>query len=563
MWARFTENDRLADCAVSQQIRFDPFGGDVAAHARDEHVFDSAADIDEAVRIDLTADYSHDDASLNVGRPVNDLATFSGTPLPVDNEVGTGSYDWHGRTTPGLPNSTKLTHYGFAGTAAFDVTEDLTLKTITSWRRLKTDDYVDIDATQYEIGDVFVGVRQKQLSQEFQLAYTGDRLTGVAGLYFLKEDVGSHQEAYADDLLGFAFLNSGFLRTVDDDLTTKSYAAYANASYEVTDRVRLSGGLRYTKETKDYYRTTSTFYSMLPAFNATFEFSPDKGKWNDWSPMASLDWQVNPTTMVYLRAAKGFKSGGFNGRANSASETSEYEPETVWSYEAGFKTTIADQLRLNGAVFHSDYKDFQARIGDIDPDAAFPTPLLKVLNVGKLRIRGAELEASWTPTAALLLDGQVGYLDAEYKEFDDDRFPNDSRAFQTPAFSPKWTMRFGAQYGLDLGGGGSITFGAQTRYKSRTALAVDNTYIVYTSFVDPGTGTTTEIDGLFQKAFWMHDARIVYETANKHWAIGLYGNNLTDRAYKTDAQEFSNIGGIRTVYYGAPRTVTLRLTARY
>ena len=135
--------------------------------------------------------------------------------------------------------------------------------------------------------------------------------------------------------------------------------------------------------------------------------------------------------------------------------------------------------------------------------------------------------------------------------------------FQTPAFSPKWTLRFGGQYGFDLGGAGSITLGAQSRYKSRTALAVDNTYIVYGSFVDPGVGTTEEIDGLFQKGYWLHDARIVYETTDKHWAVGLYGNNLTDRAYKTDAQEFSNIGGIRTVYYGAPRTVTLRLTARY
>src|SRR5690606_31251106 len=155
---------------------------------------------------------------------------------------------------------------------------------------------------------------------------------------------------------------------------------------------------------------------------------------------------------------------------------------------------------------HTDYKDFQARIGDVDPDAVVPTPLLKVLNVGKLRIRGAELEAAWTPVQGLLLDGQVGYLDAEYKEFDDDRFPGDSRAFQTPAFSPKWTLRFGGQYALDLGGSGSITFGAQTRYKSRTALAVDNTYIVYTSFVDPGVGTTDEIDGLFQKGYWLHDA---------------------------------------------------------
>ena len=117
-------------------------------------------------------------------------------------------------------------------------------------------------------------------------------------------------------------------------------------------------------------------------------------------------------------------------------------------------------------------------------------------------------------------------------------------------------MRYGAQYGFDLGNSGSITLGAQTRYKSKTALAVDNTFIV------GAVGTTTEVDGLFQKAYRVHDARIVYETADKHFALGLYGNNLSDRAYKTDAQEFSSVGSIRTVYYGAPRTVTLRLTAR-
>ena len=513
-------------------------------------------------RFDLTADYSKDDASLNVGRPVNNLASAFGVVLAVGNAVGTGSYDWKGRTSPGLPNSTKLTHYGFSGTAALDVTDAVTLKSITAYRDLKTDDYVDIDASQWQVGDVFVGVDQKQFSQEFQLAYNGERLNGVAGLYYLKEDVTSHQEAYADDFLRFSLLLPPFtfLRTVDDDLETKSYAAFANASYEVVPSVRLSAGLRYTKETKDYFRTT-TIFSNFPGLSGTFAFAPDKGKWSDWSPMVSADWQVNPSTMLYARAAKGFKSGGFNGRANTARESSEYEPETAWSYEAGFKTTLAGQLRLNGAVFHTDYKDFQARVGEADDTTVPPTPLLTVLNVGKLRIRGAELEANWTPFTGLLLDAQVGYLDAEYKEFVDLRFPDQSRAFQTPAFAPKWTARFGGQYAFDLGSAGGITIGAQTRYKSRTALAVDNTLIVGTS---PTTGgTTTEVEGLFQKAFWVHDARIVYETADKHFALGLYGNNLSDRAYKTDAQEFSSVGNIRTVYYGAPRTVTLRLTARY
>jgi iron complex outermembrane receptor protein len=515
------------------------------------------------VRLDVTADYSHDDAALQVGRPVNNLTTVSGGTLVVTDPVGSGSYDWHGRTTPGLPNSTKLTHWGGAATLAVDLTDALTLKSITAYRNLKTDDYVDIDATQYQVGDVFVGVKQHQTSQEFQLAYSGQQLTGVAGLYYLDEHINSHQEAYANALLGPAFFNSGFKRTVDDKLVTKSYAAYANASYEIIPAVRLSGGLRYTKESKDYFRTTSTFYSLLPIFNATYVFTPPKGKWSDWSPMASIDWQATRDIMLYARAAKGFKSGGFNGRANSVKESSKYDPENVWSYEAGFKSRIADQLTLNADVFLADYKDFQARVGDVDTTTLPPTPLLTVLNVGKLRMKGAELEAAWTPVKGLLLDTQVGYLDAKYKEFVDNRFPGGSRAFQTPPFAPKWTLRLGAQYSFDMGGAGSITLGGQSRYKSRTALAVDSTYITYANFASPGVGTTTEVDGLFQKAYWVHDARIVYETANKHFALGLYGNNLTNRAYKTDAQEFSSVGGIRTVYYGAPRTVTVRFTARY
>ena len=509
------------------------------------------------VRIDLTADYSHDDAALNVGRPVNNLVTFSGGILVVTDPVGSGKYKWKGETTPGFPNSTKLTHYGFAGTAAIDLTDALTFKSITAYRNLETDDYVDIDATHYEVGDVFVGVDQHQFSQEFQLAYTSDKLSGVAGLYYLNEDIESHQEAFADDLLGPAFLNSGFLRTIDDKLNTKSYAAYANASYEIVPAVRLSAGIRYTEEKKDYWRTTSTFFSLLPAFNTTYVFAPPKGKWHDTSPMVSLDWQATPDTMVYARVAKGFKSGGFNGRANTVAESTEYDPETVWSYEAGFKTTIAKQLRLNGSVFYNDYKDFQARVSglDTDPVTGLPSPKLSVLNAGKLRIQGAELEASWTPIQNLLIDSQLGYLDAEYKEFDDARFVafGGDRSFQTPAFAPKWTLRLGTQYTFDLGGTGGITVGGQTRYRSRQALAVDNTLV----------NSDVEVEGLFQNGYWVEDARIVWENASKKLALGLYANNLTDKAYKTDAQEFSSVGNIRTVYYGNPRTFMLKFTARY
>jgi iron complex outermembrane receptor protein len=114
-------------------------------------------------------------------------------------------------------------------------------------------------------------------------------------------------------------------------------------------------------------------------------------------------------------------------------------------------------------------------------------------------------------------------------------------------------MRYGAQYSFDLGSSGGVTIGGQARYRSRQALAVDNTFI----------NTDTEIEGLFQDSYWLADARIVWENARKTLSLGVYGNNLFEKLYRTDAQEFSSIGNIRTVYFGAPRTVSVKLTARY
>jgi iron complex outermembrane receptor protein len=414
------------------------------------------------------------------------------------------------------------------------MTDALTLKSISAYRNLITRDFIDIDATELQVGDVQVNVDQEQVSQEFQVAYNSDRFQGVAGLYYLKEDISSHQEAYGNDVL---LPGLTFFRSIDDTLQTESMAAYANGSFSLTDALRVSGGLRYTREEKDYDRTTST-RSNLPVLNATYNFGPPTGVWEDVSPMVSVDYQFNPTTMAYARYAKGFKSGGFNGRANSVAESTAYEPEKVNSFEVGLKTTISGQLRLNLAAFHNDYKDFQARVSGIDEINGVPTAVLSVINAGKLQI-----------------DAQVGYLDAKYKTFDDARFSSTggSRAFQSPAFAPDWTLRFGAQYTADLSSGGALTVGGQTRYRSETALAVDNTF----------TNSTTRIEGLFQQGYWIHDARIVWEDRSRRFSIGVYGQNLADKVYKTEGQEFSSVGNIRTVYFGAPRTFTLRLTARY
>jgi iron complex outermembrane receptor protein len=515
-----------------------------------------AWDPSDSVSVDWTADYSKEDNALVLGQPLNTLTTLFGVPIVVlPAEVP--KFDFKATPTPGLPNSTKMTHEGTSLSIGWDVSDALTLRSITAYRKLEYTDYIDIDATYIETGDVLVAVDQDQASQEFQANWDSGGWKVVGGLFYMKEDIESHQEAFADDLLtgpgGFTFL-----RTIDDALKNTSWAAYANVSFALTERLNLAAGVRYTEETKDYDRSTSTFSNFPgltqdPAFAFTI-----KDTWTDTSPMLSMDFRATDNLMFYGRVAQGFKSGGFNGRANNPGEQAPYDPEEVMSYEIGLKSDWPESaVRANLSVFYNDYTDFQARVSGTatDPGTGLPSPELTVLNAGSLDIYGAELELSYQPTAALLLDAQVGYLDAEYGEFDDVRFIafGGSRAFQEPAFSPEWTARLGASYEWSLAGGSTLRLAGSAKFRSRMALSVDNTPV----------NSDVEIDGLFQDDYWVYDASLLWTLGEGRFSVGLNGRNLSDEVYRTDGQEFSSVGNIRTAYYGAPRTYSLVLTGRF
>ena len=368
------------------------------------------------VRIDISGDYSRDDAHLNVGQPLNSLTFLVGGGTALALPTNPTTYDFTARTTPSLPNSTKLRHYGGSVNASVDVTDALTLRSITAYRNLHTRDYVDIDATQLQIGDVFVGVNQNQLSQEFQANYNSGPVQAVAGLYYLREHITSHQEAYANNLVGPLLGNPTFLRTIDDDLVTKSYAAYANVSVELAPGLRLAAAAA----TRASARIISAPPRPSPRFAAADQ--PHAVRLRHQRHLAQFladgvdRYTFSPNAMIYARVAEGFQSGGFNGRANSIAERTEYQPEKVTSYEAGVRSTIAGGLRLNVTGFYNDYRDFQARVAGTGTDAVtgLPSPVLSVINAGKLTTYGFEVEAAWTPPSVpgLMFDTQIGYLHA-------------------------------------------------------------------------------------------------------------------------------------------------------
>ncbi len=524
----------------------------------------------DAIEVLLSGDYTRQHNKPTLGyltAPLIQTNFVTGATVLVPANPY-GPYDYKASTSLLPGQGQKLRHYGTSLTVNVDLAPELVLSSITAYRNLKTDFFVDIDATQFKVGDVFVGTRQHQISQELQLKYDGPKLKGVFGLYYLDEKVRSHQEAYADDLFKFATLPLTFTRFVDDRQRTKSYAAFGQATYDFTEQLSLTAGLRYTKETKTYNRFTTTvsnapfpglngltfrFPDNLPApFNADNDVSFDA-----WTPMVSLAFKPTRDTLLYASVSRGFKSGGFNGRVNGVADVTEvvngvatirpfFKPETVWTYETGAKGSFLDgRVSLSAAAFYSDYQDFQARVGG--GNQSFP-----VLNAGKLRIQGFEFEALVRPVRPLTLTASVGYLDADYKRFDDARRapsfscnPTGTAITCHPAFAPPLTMRLGADYKVPLGATASLNLGGDVRFVDKQFLSVDNR------------------PGLTEDGYTLGNLYAQLDLMNGRYYLRGQVKNVTGSLYKTDGQEFSSVGNIQTVYYGDPRVWNVTVGARF
>ena len=140
----------------------------------------------------------------------------------------------------------------------------------------------------------------------------------------------SHQESYDNNYLRYFGAPTNFTRYIDDNQGTKSYAAFGQATYDITDQLSLTGGLRYTRERKEYYRTTQTL--LFGALSAPFIFpnslpapynTLDHVDFGAWTPSATLSYKPTHNTMLYASASRGFKSGGFNGRVNGLGDVTQ------------------------------------------------------------------------------------------------------------------------------------------------------------------------------------------------------------------------------------------------
>lgn len=251
--------------------------------------------------------------------------------------------------------------------------------------------------------------------------------------------------------------------------------------------------------------------------------------------------------MAYLSYSEGFKSGGFNVRANQVAVPESAEPfddEKITTYEVGAKTTSAGgRVVLNGAYFYSDYEDIQLSVFtayDSDGDGVDDSFFGDFTNAGKGEVQGVELELAAFPTDGLTLQLSGAWLATKYTEYlsggvnvaDRQKFTN----------APEWQFGFNGTYTHALAALGSLTWQLGYTYQSE----------VY---------PTTDLSELIkQEGYGLVNASVTFATDDGAWRASLWGKNLGDEEYRTTGYNIPVLG-IHTGFYGAPRTYGL--TASY
>ncbi len=424
------------------------------------------------------------------------------------------------------PNFSNLDLFGVSLTLDYALAETVDLKSITAYRKLDAEFGRDGDNSPLTMDHTSNLYEHEQFTQEIQ--FTGLALDGklkwLAGLYYFEE---SGRDNVFVPLGGLPFLNLDELNIVEN----VSYAAFSQASYNITEDLSVTAGLRYTKENKDYrpvHRDLVSGVLLVPDDVAELDIT-------DTSPRFGVEYRWNESFFTYASVSKGFKSGGFTGRTVDPQPAARpFKPEKVWAYEVGFKSDLADgRIRLNGAAYYTDYTNLQV----VNQEGITPI----TVNAGKAEIKGGEIELQALVTDDLVLNVGLSYTDAKYSEITDPfaTININSKFANTPEFS----STAGLDYTHDLEGGGSIMLHGDWNYNSKIYNNAENT------------------PELTQPAVHLFNASVTYSHSSERWQLAFGGRNLSDERYIISGFDQPGVGFTEGTY-ARPREwyLTLRLS---
>jgi len=410
-----------------------------------------------------------------------------------------------------------------------------------------------------------------QTSQEFQLTYTGAKLQGVAGLYWMKANAFDEFDVLYNALGGLS------LYTLDD-IDTKTWAAYAEGTYDLSSQWNVTLGGRYTNDQRlaRIYKRTYLGLNGSPTLGNpsavglpanTDEQKSDLNRTDTkFTPKLGVGWKFAPEHNAYLTYSEGFKGGMFDprmdlgGNPNSPASIVKREgvkPEEISSYELGLTSAFqGGRIQTNIAAFYSDYKNVQipGSIATYDANGNVTGFAGTLTNAGKAKISGLEIEGLARLSDAFFMSGMLSFIDAKYKEWivNGVNIAGSAEFQNTPKNSASLTATYEWPMAL-LDRGGSLALNGTASYKSK----VYQSEIVRPTGIASIDATVPQNLMLAQEGFTLYDASLVWTSKDHKVQVALIGRNLADKRYKVAGYAFGAYFNTVTAFYGDPRTVKL------
>lgn len=476
--------------------------------------------------------------------------------------------------------------YGVSLVGEYFLNDNFTIKNILAYREDSSTSPIDFDSLPEADIDVPAIYENDQFSEEFQVLYSSDHLNGLVGFYYLDANASTVFDVLLDTT-GQVLSLPGLNAQTFGDVGTETWSIFGDFTYDITDRLALTLGARYTEDTRSsvvkrrtYIGGFSEFFGGNPILISTTSDFEGEADFDDFSPRVSLAYDLTAESNVYFTYAQGFKGGSFDPRGQTTAapdfngdgtvsdqeiyDFMQFDPEEVDSFEVGYKAShFGGKLNYSIAGFYADYKDVQVpgSVGlDTDGDGVNDTFTGVTTNAGAATIAGVEFEGNAILGTDVFSSGDlfnaswsVGYLDAGYDEFIDASGTDvsDDRVIQN---TPDWTASLRLAYDTPF-----------------TIANNDGNLLVNTLISYRGDSSQFEAPNPFldQPAFTLWDASMRWEAESGKWGVSLNGKNLTDERYVVAGYNFLNINangtftptlgleGTLTGFYGNPRTVTL------
>jgi len=548
------------DGAISYAVRTSGHVGDRENKGvRAKLLWEPVDDLTIVVAADYQKAFARDAAiihTLGINPRYNNLfAAFPEKPGP-NTYISFQDGDWKANTKV----------QGVSGQADYRI-GGFTLTSITAYRKSQMTQLTDIDHAPIDIFNFSDGgLDSDQFTQEFRITSpSGEKLEYVAGLYYLDTQVDGWT-TQKGDFLKFSTGSALYPPAVlygrrDQSNETRSYAAYGQATYAISDVFKLIGGLRYT----DDKVSGDLKVSPVPGYFTYGTLLPYSGEVSadNWSGRVGAQYQPNRDLMVYATYATGYKGpaiDSLNGQIKPV------KPETVDSYEAGVKSTLWEgRMTLNASIYRADYTDFQAQALDLTS----ATPRLGLTNAGLMRAQGVEVETSIRLAPGLTVGGSASYSDAKFKDYTGACYtgqPTSAVTGQGCYLLPGSTGTYVANYaGQRLTNAPKWSYTINAAYERPVTAELKFDASVNWAWRDDSNSITADPKSVVG-AYGMLNAALGIGRDDGRWRLGLYARNLLDKRFFAPYPSLTliNAGGYeKIVSPDAFRTVGAKLSLSF